>query len=476
MSTADQTTTRRAVLTGGGLVAFLSLAHGATDALTSTLAALLPTLQDRFGLAESTLALLVGTLAISTSVMQPLLGALSDRLGRHLVAALGIILTATLISLVGVAGTPMVLFGLLLFGGLGSAAIHPAGASIARAAGGDAPGLAVSLFGAGGTVGVALGPIAVLGLVGMFGVGATPWLMIPGVLLGLLMLVIVPPQERCAASGGCPRLFDRSLFRGRIGMLAASEIATSLAQITFASAVPLWLVAEHGVARDASLIGWTLSTFSLAAAAGGIAGGLLGTHLGRAAVAATAMALAPLPLLAIFFVQPGTPGFFLAVALAGALVNAGLPLKIVAAQELAPRAVATASGMLMGFAMGVAGLIYVGVGHLQQLVGVGPAMAASFLILVPGALLAWRGLAEHHAAELRDGERPARTSAGAAVAAGIGMACPCAGPLVADVATSTRDGRTSPTPLGCACGVGTDGSHVPSCASPSSAPRRATAA
>jgi YHS domain-containing protein len=201
---------RRAALTGGGLVTLLAIGHTATDALTSSVTALLPAIQARFSLTETALALLVAALAFSASVTQPVFGALADRLGRRPVAALGIILAAVLISLVAVVPTLSLLVILLLIGGLGSAALHPTGASIARAAGGRNPGLAVSLFGAAGTVGMALGPVVVLAIVASFGFGATPWLMIPGVVLGSLLLVVMPPQERCSYDG-CPKLVDLRL-------------------------------------------------------------------------------------------------------------------------------------------------------------------------------------------------------------------------------------------------------------------------
>ena len=92
---------RGAVLGGGALAAFLAIGHTATDAVTSTLAALLPLLQDRFGLAESTLALLVAALAFSSSLTQPLFGALADRLGRRAVGGIGVMLSAMLMSLIG---------------------------------------------------------------------------------------------------------------------------------------------------------------------------------------------------------------------------------------------------------------------------------------------------------------------------------------------------------------------------------------
>ncbi len=173
MSAATTTATQRIVLRGGGLAALLTAAHVANDAITSMLSTLLPTLQERFGLSETVLALLVATLSFSSSVTQPLFGALSDRFGRRSLAAFGLVLSVSLLSLMAVAPTVWALFGLLLVGGLGSAAFHPAGTSIARAAGGN-PGLAVGMFSAGGMLGLALGPVVVLALAATLGLGFTP--------------------------------------------------------------------------------------------------------------------------------------------------------------------------------------------------------------------------------------------------------------------------------------------------------------
>jgi FSR family fosmidomycin resistance protein-like MFS transporter len=394
MSTAISFASRRVALTGGGLAAFLTLAHLATDAFTGMFSALLPTIQARFGLSETGLALLVATLSFSASVTQPLMGALADRVGRRLVAALGVVLSAALISLIGVVPTVWLLVGLLLVGGLGSAAFHPAGTSIARAAMTGNAGLAVGLFSAGGTLGIALGPVLVLAVVAGSGLEATRWLLLPGIALGVVTYLVVPPQDRCAP-GSCPKLIDPRLFAGPVGLLALSGVLASIAFITFTNAMPLWLVAEQGLARDDALIGWTLSAFSLSAAAGGIIAGALSAHLSRRALVAGSMLPAPLPLLAVLLLEPGTPPFFLAVVLAGGLTNAGMPLLLVTAQDLAPRAVGAASGMLMGFSTGTAGLLYVGVGRLQELVGLAPAMGLSYLPLLPGALVAFAVLTRY---------------------------------------------------------------------------------
>ena len=394
---AVSTQQKRFYLTGAGLSTFLIVVHATNDAFTSMLAALLPTLQARFDLTETVLALLVATLSFSSSVTQPLFGALSDRLGRRLVGALGVILSSSLLSLMGVVPNVYILFAVLLVGGLGSAAFHPSGTSMARSAGERNKGLAVSLFSAGGTIGLAVGPVAILYVIANFGLGFTPWLMIPGVVLGVVMYFLVPPQARSPRDKR-PKLFDAQLFMGPVGVLCASGVLRSIPFVTFVNAIPLWLVTTHDVARDAPLIGWTLAAFSLSSGLGGIVAGALSHRFDRQLLITGTMLAALIPLFAIFWLLPGSPAFFLAVLLAGGLVNAGLPLMIVSAQDLAPHAVATASGMLMGFTWGTAGVLYIGIGWVQELIGLTPAMAVSFLAMVPGAVLAYWILARHRAA------------------------------------------------------------------------------
>jgi hypothetical protein len=49
-------------------------------------------------------------------------------------------------------------------------------------------------------IGFALGPVLILFLVSRYGTGATPWLMIPGLLLGILVFVLLPRARfRCGS-------------------------------------------------------------------------------------------------------------------------------------------------------------------------------------------------------------------------------------------------------------------------------------
>ncbi len=375
--------------TAFGVSALLVVVHATNDAFAGMLSALLPTFQARFGLTETSLALFVATLSFSSSVTQPVFGVLADRWGRRRMAALGVMTSSSLLSLMAVAPSPLLLFLILLVGGLGSAAFHPAGTGVARSIGGSRKGLVMSVFSAGGTVGVAVGPLVIGWLLMTGNLSLSPLLMIPGVLGGLALVVFVPPQPRPRGERW-PPLLDLSLLRGPVGVLAASGILRAVSFVTFLNAMPLYLVARHGVAPDSPVLFWTLTLFSTSAAAGGIVAGALERRLPRSLLVTTSMLASLVPFGVLFLLAPGTPLYFLTVAAAGALVNAGLPLMVVAAQDLAPHAMGAASGLLMGFTWGTAGLLYVGIGALQEAAGLGPAMALAFLTLVPAALLARR--------------------------------------------------------------------------------------
>ncbi|OLT38006.1 hypothetical protein BJF79_28380 [Actinomadura sp. CNU-125] len=345
------------------MAVLLAVVHAVNDALTAVLGALLPTLQARFAAGTTTLALLVAVFNVSSSVTQPLLGALADGIGLRRVAAGGVALAAVSLSLVGVAPELSVLIGLLALGGIGSAALHPVSTSIVGGPTAKNPGLAVGLFTAGGMAGFAAGPILILYLVSSQGAGALPWLMLPGLLLALAMFVLLPDWQPHGTRLG--RLIDRRTLTGTVAWLTAAATLISLAFITFTSAVPLWLVAERGLATDHPLLGGILAAFSLAAGAGALLGGAAGARFGYARTTTISLLAAVIPLSGVLALPAG-PGTVAVAVVAGLLVYASQPLLIVAAQNAAPDAPAATAGIVIGVGNALAGLLYIPVARPKE--------------------------------------------------------------------------------------------------------------
>jgi FSR family fosmidomycin resistance protein-like MFS transporter len=380
------------VLRGTALAVFLAVVHFANDATSAILGALLPTLQERFDAGPTLLASLVSVFWVASSLTQPLFGSLAEDVGMRAIAALGVAFAAAFLSLIGVASELWLVFALVVVGGLGSAAIHPVATAIAGGPSVRNRTLGVGFFTAGGMIGFAVGPVAILYLIAHFGTDATVWLVAPGLALGAAVALLLPQWQ---PHGRRPlhAMFDWSLLRGPIGLLALAGSLTSVAFVTFTSTIPIWLVREHGYATDAALIGWTLSAFALAAGGGSLLGGYLAPRIGRRnTIVGSLLAAAP-PLGAVVLLEPGTVPFFGAAAAAGVLIYTASPVKVIVAQDLAPHAPAAASGMILGVAAAIAGALYIALGRVQETIGLEAGMLIGFAMVVPAAGISLAALA-----------------------------------------------------------------------------------
>jgi FSR family fosmidomycin resistance protein-like MFS transporter len=375
----------------------LAASHTFVDLVSGSIGALLPTLKDRFELSSIQAGGLVATIATSTALAQPLVGRIADRVGARRVAGAGAVLSSSFLSLIGVAPHALMLFAVIVVGGLGSAAYHPAGAVLARRVMPDRAQLGMSVLAAGGMVGMALGPIAVLLIIAHAGLGFTPLLMIPGVALGAVLWRLLPGEPRTAPAP--QRGVALQLLRGPVGRLATASALASLAATTFAAGIPIWLTETGGLAHDAAQIGITLAVFQVGAAIGGLAIGWAVSRVAPRRLAIASLGLAGPLLLAMLAIEPGSAEFFVAALTAGVLLNAATPLIIVAAQEHAPESVAAASGIVMGLAGGAAGLAFIAIGAVIDSVGLRAGLSLGFVATLPAALIAFRALADREAAD-----------------------------------------------------------------------------
>src|SRR5919197_6072012 len=146
-------------------MAALSAGHCATDFANGALPALLPFLKDRFGLSYTLAAVLMLASAASSSLIQPVFGAWSDRRGALWLLPSGVAVAGIGIAVAAAAPSYWLVLLLVVFSGLGVAAYHPEGSKFAAYASGRRRASGMSLFSIGGNVGYALGPTATTPLV-----------------------------------------------------------------------------------------------------------------------------------------------------------------------------------------------------------------------------------------------------------------------------------------------------------------------
>ena len=145
--------------TATGILAALSVSHLLNDTIQGMLPAIYPMLKHTFSLSFTQVGLITLAFQGTASLLQPLVGTLTDR--RPLPFSLGIGMAITLLGIVCLSSAPNYAFVLVssVLIGFGSAVFHPEASRLARLASGGRHGLAQSVFQVGGNLGSSLGPL-----------------------------------------------------------------------------------------------------------------------------------------------------------------------------------------------------------------------------------------------------------------------------------------------------------------------------
>ena len=379
MSTQANSSLKLAAVSGTTVVLIMTASHFVNDNFTSLLTPLQPEIARAFNVTKVETGILVSLLALVGSVLQPMFGGLGDRFDRRYLAAAGPMLSALGMTLMGLAPNLWLMGLFVMIGGIGSAVFHPSGAAfVASNSQLERRGLYASIFSAGGTAGLSLGPLTA-GALGLHGI---IYLLPIGILFGILSFILTPSTK--SSSSNVRGIKDYlAVFQGPIRLLWAVSVLRSLSTVTYQSLIPYVFDSSH-LKRH---IGWTLFTFSIASAAGGIVGGLLSDRLGRTKVLrSSVLGLIPLFVLLVLS-NPDQLWFYPLAFVVGGLANATIPVAVVAAQEFAPGHTGTTSALMMGFSWGTAGVLYLAFAALANATSPSLAMIVSIMLLIPGFFL-----------------------------------------------------------------------------------------
>ncbi|MEZ5291387.1 MAG: MFS transporter [Vicinamibacterales bacterium] len=365
--------------------AVLSLAstHFVVDAYTNIYVPLLPLLIPRHGLTLTAVGTLAMCFQMASSVSQLGFGALADRWRPGLLLVVGPVVSVVVLSLVGLAPTPLVLGTVLVLGGFGGAAFHPPAAAAVFRASGPSKGFAMSVHITGGSIGMAMAPLFFAPALERFGLHWSPVLAVPGLAALWVLLQRVPPVPR-PSPGSRDGLAALAPYRRPLALLYFSVVLRTLTSTGFATFLPVILTSQGMSIANASL---AVTCYLLVSGIGGFAGGPLADRFGPRRIILVSF-LSSVP----FMVAASQlSGWWLtaAVSIGGLLLQSTLPVNVTYAQVLAPVSAATVSSLMMGFAWGMGSVMVPVVGYLADRIGLPSALLCiAGLPLVAAALAA----------------------------------------------------------------------------------------
>ena len=374
------------------MIGLLSTAHLILDSYSSFLFQLLPMLTLQLQLTPWQVSWVSPVLMVSSSLLQPVYGMLSDRYLKRSMVVFGPLVAAVCLSLLGQSTSLPMLLALVTIGGMGVGAFHPQGAAlVSQAVVGDPErarhqGLVMSIFSSAGTVGYALGPLLIAGGIALFGLSKSWVVMLPGVLICLILWRTCPALEVRRASADQPPL--RAALRAvwvPLTLLYFAVVLRSAVSVSIHTFLPFEL---QGAGMGDGARSLVLAGFIFFGGVGGFFGGTLADRFGARRVSLLAMLLAT-PLLVLFFLTPGPLGYLFLMA-GGTMLNLPIPISVVMAQRLVGFGASTVSALMMGFAWGAGALMAPLTGQLSQAIGFTQALVIISLLPLLSALLLWR--------------------------------------------------------------------------------------
>lgn len=315
----------------------LAYSHATVDFSQGAVAALVPLLVTGHGYSYASAAGIVLAASLSSSIVQPLFGALGDRWRMRWLIPVSIFL-----------------------GGAGIAAIALSDSFWVTAT------VVMSWFSLGGGIGFAAAPLFVAATVGVLGLDASPLLMIPaatGIVAVLLAARIEGPPAH-AASMAAAKLHGRD-DRRSFALMSAAIVCRSIVFVGLGSFLVLFMHQHRGFGGLAA--GSSLFVLYLGGAFGTAIGGYLARRWARTTILRWSYAVS-VPVLAGLLLVPG-PMVFLFVALASITLYVPFSLHVSLGQDYLPRHMGTASGVTLGLAVSVGGLASPAIGALADDVG-----------------------------------------------------------------------------------------------------------
>jgi FSR family fosmidomycin resistance protein-like MFS transporter len=350
------------------------------DFYQGAIAALIPFLVLERGYTYAAAAGIVLASSLSSSVVQPVFGALGDRWRMEWLIPVSIFFAGAGIAGIALSDSFWVTAVIASVSGVGVAAYHPAGAGRARELSGDDH-VMMSWFSLGGNIGFAVAPLVVAATVGILGLKASPLLMIPA-LTGICAVALIRRVHRPAlrADEGT-RAVERQDDWRSFARTSVAIICRSIVFVGIGSFIVLFMHQYRGVGE--TLASASLFVFYIGGAFGTAIGGYLARRWPRTTVLRWAYLVA-VPVVAGMLLVPG-PVAWIFIAAASIVLYVPFSLHVTLGQDYLPRHMGTASGVTLGLAVSVGGLASPAIGALADRVGLEQALLP--LIVLPA--IAW---------------------------------------------------------------------------------------
>lgn len=368
----------------------LSIGHLIVDLGQGVLPILMPLLAQNLQLSYFQVGTVVLAFTFSSAIIQPVFGVLSDRISMPWLMPLGLFLSGFGLALTSMVNSYELLLLAVLLSGIGVAGYHPEGSKVAHFVSEDSKaGSSMAVFSVGGNLGFGLGPMLAVFLLSFNGLGSIQGVMIPGVLGALVFIVLLPRFKKILAKEmfkqkkKIEQTAIRAGRKGNIILLMLYITVRSWIHSGLVFFIPFYFPSFKGIAEPEYLV----STFLIAGVVGTILGGPFADRFGGRNGLLASMVIC------LFTVYPFLyfNGIWVPVLafIVGASLISTFSITVVFGQRLLPHNIGLASGLTLGFGVGMGSIGVTLFGIIADHMGLPITMTLISLLPVLGIILAF---------------------------------------------------------------------------------------
>jgi len=365
-------------------IALLAAGHATADMCQGAVPALIPFLIAQRGMSFTSTTGLLVAMTIASSVLQPLVGLVSDRQASRWLMPAALCCAAAGIALLGVIDGYGPMLIAVSLSGLGVAAFHPDAARRVSAHGHEHGATAMSYFAVGGNAGFALAPAAITPAVLLLGLPGAGVVLVPALAVAAL-LATIENGAAATAKRDARRAAPAPDRWGPFSRVAGIAVLRSGVYFGLQAFLASYFIEHLGTSQ--AFGNAALTVMLVAGVAGTLAGGRLADRVDRRGVLGGFMLAIP-PLLALLLLAGDAAAGAVLVAAIGFVTIGNFSITIVIGQEYLPGRPALASGITLGLAIGIGGLIAAALGPLADQVGLPAVLWLLAALPLPAAALA----------------------------------------------------------------------------------------
>ena len=363
--------------------------HFIIDLYTPVLPVILPFLIDGMGLSYFFAGLVVTIFNVVSSIAQPFVGIWNDKTGKTANVAFCVLIGAAGVSLSVLTNNYVILLCLVGGAAIGHALFHPAGMNlIYKISPPHKLGFYNSLFTTAGSISYAIGPLIAGCLITFAGLPAVAWLVLPGIIGAAWIWRMtgrkgnLPEKEAAKPVKSAVQIpADERRQMNKAAFLVITVCALrAIGYLGLITYLPTMLV-QGEMEMTAALASAVVTIMLFSGVAGQLIGGYLSDRFGRKKMLVAGLALSIPTFLLIF---AGGALMFVGIMAYAFFASFCYVTSVTMAQELLPGRAGFASGLTLGFTLGVGGIAGIFIGLIADISG--SLTFAMQLLIIPIAI------------------------------------------------------------------------------------------